>query len=92
MRRLVEVMRGHYRFEDGRFVPDEVMSEISARLRNLKLLADTGPGVPSFYLDPRNASYWECVEFEDYSKELREVDRKYIEDNYPTVDPDRAIT
>jgi hypothetical protein len=73
-------------------VPDEAMSEITARLRTLRLLADSGSGVPSFLLDPKDGSYWQHTYFEDRSEELRLVDRAYIESNFPTVDPDRAIT
>lgn len=86
------MLRGRYRFENGKFEPDEGMKLINSRLRALKLLADHGTGVPSFYLDPADGSYWQCTEFDDYSKELWEVDRKYIVRNFPTVDPDRPIT
>ena len=91
MRRLTDMVHGHYQFKDGTFIPDEAMTEINARLRRLRLLADIGNGVPSFYLDPADDTYWQCTESEDYSKELRQVDRLYITQNFPTVDPDRPI-
>ena len=86
------VLRGRYRFEDGRFVPDDAMAAISDRLRTHRLLADSGSGVPSFLLDPEDGSYWQHTYFEDHSEELRRVDRAFLESNFPTVDPDRPIT
>ncbi len=57
----------------------------------MSLLADIGDGVPSVYVDPVDGSYWELNQFEDYRAELRRVDRRYIETNYPTVDPGRML-
>jgi len=82
---------GRYRFERGRFIPDAGMKAINERLSSMRLLADAGDGTPSFYVDPSDGSYWECREYEDYRKELRKVNREYIEQNYPTVDPDRRL-
>jgi hypothetical protein len=85
-----EVMTGRYTFNDGTLIPDQGMTTINDRLSRMRLLADIGDGVPSFYLD-ETGSYWECSEFEDYRKELRRVDRRYIAENFPTVDPDRPV-
>jgi hypothetical protein len=86
------VLLGHYRFEDGKFVADDAMQEINNRVRYMRLLFDSGSCVPSFLLDPEDGSYWRHTYFEDYSEELRRVDRAYIESDFPTVDPDRPIT
>jgi hypothetical protein len=82
---------GRYTFHGGGFVADAGMLAINHRLSRMKLLTDTGAGVPSFYMDPGDGSYWECDEFEDYRKQLLRVDRSYIEENFPTVDPDKSL-
>ena len=87
-----DLLHGHYRFEVGKFVPDDAMSEINRRLRTMRLLFDRGPGVPSFLYKPEDDSFWQHTYFEDRSQELRRVDRAYIESNFPTVDPERTIT
>jgi hypothetical protein len=86
-----EVVTGRYAIREGTLIPDASMTEINDQLARMRLLADIGDGVPSFYLDAETGSYWECSEFEDYRKELRRVDRHYIETNFPTVDPDRPL-
>jgi hypothetical protein len=87
-----DVLRGHYQFEAGRFVPDEAMNEINRRVPPMRLLFDNGSCVPSFLFNPDDATFWQHTYFEDRSQELRRVDRAYIESNFPTVDPDRTIT
>jgi hypothetical protein len=55
------------------------------------LLFDSSSGVPLFYWDPRDETYWECTEFVDHSSRLRPVSRQYIETHYPTVDCDKRL-
>lgn len=85
-----EELRGSYRFEDGRFVPLGDMAKIQDRISTMRLLADTGDGVPSFYVDP-DGTFWEYVQMENYETTLRQVNRAWITANYPTVDPDRPL-
>ena len=85
-----DALEGRYTFEGGTFVPDQGMKDINDRLRTMLLLADSGSRAPDFYVDPAGR-YWECTEFEDYTKKLRSVTRRYIEDGFPTVDPDRRL-
>jgi hypothetical protein len=86
-----DVMTGAYTFDEGTLVPDAGMTAINERLAHMKLLADIGDGVPSFYLEKETGAYWQCSELENYRTELRRVDRRYIEKNFPTVDPDRPL-
>jgi len=86
-----EVLKGSYTFDQGRFIPDQGMQSLNERISKMKLLADIGDGVPSFYLDPSDQSFWELTEFEDYTTELRQVTRGYIRERFPTVDPDRPL-
>lgn len=76
----------------GEFLPDDDMKRINAMLEHMHLLADSGDGRPYFYFNPADQSYWECVEYDDYTKELTRVDRRHIELEFPTVDPDRWVT
>jgi hypothetical protein len=85
------MMTGAYRYENGSFVPDRGMQAINERISSMRLLSDIEEGRPSFYFDPADGSYWEGREFEDYRRELRQVDRQYIRANFPTVDPDRFV-
>ena len=86
-----EVLEGSYTFEQGQFIPDEGMQSISERISKMKLLADIGDGTPSFYLNEADQSFWEVTEFENYRTQLRKVDRAYIREKFPTVDPDRPL-
>ncbi|HKB28915.1 MAG TPA: hypothetical protein VKC59_07825 [Candidatus Limnocylindrales bacterium] len=86
-----DALYGTYAFVDGAFMPRGDMPAINARLEAMSLLFDAGPGVPSFYVDATDGSFWEYVQDEDYSTALRRVDRSYIEATFPTVDPDRPI-
>ena len=84
-------MRGAYLFREGRFIRDAGMERIQEKLRGLKQLFDAGEGRPVFYIDPMDGSYWERSQFEDFREELRKVSRRYVERDFPTVDPDRTI-
>lgn len=85
------VLRGSYTFEHGRFVSHGDVDEIEARIRKMKLLFDAGSGVPSFYRDVSDGSYWEYTQSEDYTTQLRPVSRSEITKKFPSVDVDREI-
>ena len=87
----IRTLHGRYTFERGQFVPDDGMRQIQARLSRMKLLADSGEGIPSFYFDPIERTYWQSTEFEDYRKELKEVSRAYIEAVFPSVNCDKLL-
>jgi hypothetical protein len=72
-------------------VPTGEMVAINERLIRMTLLADTGAGVPSFYLDPGDGSYWMYQQNEEYETTLTPVSREWIRTEYPTVDPDRPL-
>ena len=57
----------------------------------MALLADIGDGVPSFYLDPGDGSYWMYQQSENYETTLTSVIREWIRTHYPTVDLDRPL-
>jgi hypothetical protein len=84
-------LRGGYRFEDGTFVPTGDMVAINERRSCMALLADIGDGVPSFYLDPGDGSYWMYQQSENYETTLTSVSREWIRTHYPTVDLDRPL-
>jgi len=84
-------IEGCYIFEDGRFRADAGMQKINMQLRQMKLLADTGPGIPSFYFDPSSGTYWQCDEFENYRKRLKVVTRDFVQKDFPTVDCDKLL-
>lgn len=84
-------IRGRYAYVNKKFVSDQGMNEINVIIRKCKLLADNGPCIPSFYFDPVLKLYWKCTEYQDYSKELEQVNRKYIIKNFPTVELDNLL-
>jgi hypothetical protein len=79
----------------GMVEPDEGARAILRRIQDMLLLLSReglGPGrTPELYVDPGTDSYWEFREFEDGQITLRNVARKYIEDNWPTVDLDHPV-
>ena len=85
-----ESLRGRRTLLDGRFVADDAQREIDRRLKSMRLLADIGDGVPSFYLDA-TGRYWMYSEYEDYESTLEPVERSRIEREFPSVDPDRPL-
>jgi hypothetical protein len=86
-----ESITGIYEFTDGAFVADAGMKAINERVGVMHLLADSGEGRPSFYVDPSDGSYWELREFDNYRSELRRVELSYIGATFPTVDPERRL-
>jgi hypothetical protein len=86
-----DLIAGRYRLEGGRLLGDDGIRAIEEAVAAMRLLADMGDGVPSFYVDPGDGSYWQRTEWEDGRSELRRVDREYIQANFPSVDPDRPL-
>jgi hypothetical protein len=76
--RVEDKVEGAYEFADGEFVADAGMQAIKERVGVMRLLADSGEGRPSFYVNPSDDSYWELREFENYRSELRRVNLRYI--------------
>ena len=55
----------------------------------MRLIADIGDGVPSFYVDDCGV-FWMHSESEQYESTLQAIERSENEACYPTVDPDRS--
>ncbi len=84
-------IKGKYNYRNREFIPDEGMKRIEDMKKTLKLLADDGPCVPSFFVDPDNGTYWEYIQYQNYETELKQVTREYIKKNHPTVNCDQII-
>jgi hypothetical protein len=67
------------------------MAAINERRSHMALLADIGDGVPSFYVDPHDGSYWMYEQSENYETTLTPVSREWIRTHCPTVDLDRRL-
>lgn len=88
---------GRYVFTSAGIVePNEDARAILRRVQDMLLLLSgegLGPGrTPELYVDPKSDTYWEYREFEDGQITLRKVSRKYIQDNWPSVDFDHPVT
>lgn len=80
---------------NGMVEPDEDARAILRRVQDMLLLLGESfgaGGIPPLYVDPKENSYWEFLEFEDGQITLRRVTRTYIEDNWPTVDFEHPVT
>ncbi len=76
---------------DGRIVPDDAAVQLLRKQQSMLLLGASGRA-PDFFYDPVDGTYWESLEYEDGQLTLRQVDRTYIEENWPNVDPDARRT
>ena len=85
------VLRGRRTFSNGTFASDEGQRRIDEMLRSMRLIADIGDGVPSFYVDDCGV-FWMHSESEQYESTLQAIERSEIEACYPTVDPVRPLS
>ena len=81
------IIKGSYSFDDGSFIPDDGMIEITQMLKHMKMLAgSTENNVGEFYFDEDKCKYWHYIQSENYQTTLKLVKRKYIEEKFPNVD------
>lgn len=92
MKSSADVLKGHYTFERGKFIPHGDMERINSKLKQMKMLAgSTETGKGEFYVDTADGLYWHYIQFEDYRTELRCVSREFIESNFPSVDCEKEL-
>jgi len=66
------------------------MRQIIQVRRGFRLL-EGSVTVPYVYYRASDGTYWRYDETEDLRAELRKVSRSYVEENFPTLDPDRHL-
>lgn len=85
-------MRGHYTFENGKFIPQGEMHLINEKLCTMKMLAGSaGLGIGEFFFDPNEGRYWHYTQQENYETDLVPIERSEIEKKFPSVDCEKLL-
>jgi hypothetical protein len=86
-------LKGRYIFSSGALHPDDAMKKILQLREPMQMIAGTSANgfSPMFLWKSDDDSYWECIENEDFSIQLRLISRDHIESQFPSINCDERV-